>query len=33
MKDIEKLFDQTPKDLNEKLIKSAQEHVGGNTEF
>ena len=34
MKDIEKLFDQTAKDLqNEKLIKSAQEHVGGNTEF
>ena len=34
MKDIEKLFDQTSKDLqNEKLIKSAQEHVGGNTEF
>ena len=34
MKDIEKLFDQTSKDLqNEKLVKSAQEHVGGNTEF
>ena len=34
MKDIEKLFDQTAKDLqNEKLIKSAREHVGGNTEF
>ena len=34
MKDIEKLFDQTSKDLqNEELIKSAQEHVGGNTEF
>ncbi len=34
MKDIEKLFDQTSKDLqNEKLIKSAQKHVGGNTEF
>ena len=34
MKDIEKLFDQTAKDLqNEKLIKSAQKHVGGNTEF
>ena len=34
MKDIEKLFNQTSKDLqNEKLIKSAQEHVGGNTEF
>ena len=34
MKDIEKLFDQTAKDLqNEKLVKSAQEHVGGNTEF
>jgi len=34
MKDTEKLFDQTSKDLqNEKLIKSAQEHVGGNTEF
>ena len=34
MKDIEKLFDQTAKDLqNEELIKSAREHVGGNTEF
>ena len=34
MKDIEKLFNQTAKDLqNEKLVKSAQEHVGGNTEF
>ncbi len=34
MKDIENLFNQTSKDLqNEKLIKSAQEHVGGNTEF
>ena len=34
MKDIEKLFDRTAKDLqNEELIKSAQEHVGGNTEF
>ena len=34
MKDIEKLFDQTSKDLqNEELIKSAQKHVGGNTEF
>mgnify|MGYP001448532096 CR=1 FL=1 len=34
MKDIEKLFDQTSKDLqNEKLVKSAREHVGGNTEF
>ena len=34
MKDIEKLFDQTAKDLqNEKLIKSARDHVGGNTEF
>ena len=34
IKDIEKLFNQTSKDLqNEELIKSAQEHVGGNTEF
>ena len=34
LSDIEKLFNQTSKDLqNEKLIKSAQEHVGGNTEF
>ena len=34
MKDIEKLFNQTSKDLqNEELIKSAQEHVCGNTEF
>ena len=34
MKEIENLFDQTSKDLqDEKLIKSAQKHVGGNTEF
>ena len=34
LKEIEALFNQTVKDLqNKKLIEAAQEHVGGNTEF
>ena len=34
LEEIEALFNQTVKDLqNKKLIEAAQEHVGGNTEF